>query len=203
MDGWYGIMSLPRRMTLGGYYNDELCQTPFCDYSKLHGEHTEIKNIMLPMGKKVITELNGDAYEMTVELEADKIPNTLEVEVLRSADGEETTRITFMKEQGGAYAILPYTRDSQIMIDTTHSSVADDAQVNTPEIMPVVKPAGDKLKLQVFVDKSIVEVFVNDKQYIGMRAYPIKEDSVGVTFTARGSDGEIASVNFWEMKPIW
>lgn len=202
-DGWGGVMSLPRRFTLGGHWNDELYQAPYCDYSSLHENHVEARNITLPAGKRIDTEMSGNAFEMVVELEAGKIPDTLEIDVLRSSDGSETTKITFMKEQGGCYAILPYTRDSVIMIDTTHSSLDQSAKVQPPETASVVKQADEDLKLQIFVDKSIIEVFVNDKQYLVMRAYPSKEDSVGVSFTARGTDGEISNVDFWTMKPIW
>lgn len=202
-DGWHGCMSLPRRFTLGGYFGDELIQTPFCDYSSLHYGHIQLKEIALSAGKRYDTELRSDAFEMTVRLDADKIPNTLTVEVLRSDDGAETTKITFMKEQGALYAILPYTRNSVIMIDTTSSSSSEEAAVQPPEVQQVVKSEHDGLKLQIFVDKSIVEVFVNDRQYLAMRAYPVKSGSTGISFTARGSDGVIADVDFYQMRSMW
>lgn len=201
---WFGEMSLPRKITIGGAWKDELYEAPLCDYTSLHKDHIQKKNVVLSKKNKVsFPEMRSDAFEMVVNLKADKIPNTLEIEVLRSDDGEETTKITFMKEQGGMYAILPNTRDSVIMIDSTNGSQADSASVYPPEIAPVVKDASEDLKLHVFVDKSIVEVFVNDRKCILGRSYPEKGDSLNVTFNARGSDGEIESIDFWNMKSIW
>jgi len=203
-EGWNGIMTLPRRMTLGGAWGDELCQTPFADMSSLHKDHRGIKDIPLTEGKRYIPDgISGNAFEMRLSLAPGNIPQTLEVEVLRSPDGEETAKISFFKQKGGMYAILPYTTDSVIMLDAGRSCADPRFTPLPPEIMPVVMQDDEPLELRIFVDKSVIEVFVNDRQCVNMRAYPTREDSTGVSILARGTDGAVSYLDFWEMKSIY
>jgi len=69
--------------------------------------------------------------------------------------------------------------------------------------MPVVMQDDEPLELRIFVDKSVIEVFVNDRQCVNMRAYPTREDSTGVSILARGTDGAVSYLDFWEMKSIY
>lgn len=203
-DRWNGVMTLPRRLTLGGAWGDELYQAPFADLSPLHKDHTELCGITLEEGKKYIPEgIGGNAFEMRLSLKPEGIPQTLEIEVLRSPGGEETTRITFFKRKGGMYAILPYTTDSVIMLDTGGSSADPNAMPLPPETAPVVMSVNDELDIRIFADKSIVEVFVNDKQCICQRVYPVRPDSTGVSLLARGCSGTVDKLDFWNMDSIY
>lgn len=202
-DGWHGIMTLPQRLSLGGHWGDELCRAPFGDIASLYADTTEFSDLVLPKGEKIIPDLHGNSYEMRLHFKADEIPQTLEVEVLRSPDGEETTRISFYRFKGGMYAILPYQSDSVVTIDTTRSSVDERFTPLPPEILPVVMQNTDDLDLRIFVDRSVVEVFVNDRHYSCMRAYPVRDDSNGVSFLARGGDGVVSKLEFHNMKNIY
>ena len=61
----------------------------------------------------------------------------------------------------------------------------------------------EPLHLRVFVDRSIVEVFANDRQCLTLRVYPQREDSGGVSVFARGSGARLASFDIWQMRSIW
>ena len=62
-----------------------------------------------------------------------------------------------------------------------------DVFARTPEIGPIKMAQGEPLRLRIFVDRSIVEVFANDRQCLTLRTYPEREDSIGVSVFARGS----------------
>lgn len=202
-DGWYGIMTLPQKLSLGGHWNDMLCRAPFGDISSLYADEKVLCDVALPAGEKVFPDFSGTSYEMRLRLTADNIPQTLEVEVLRSKDGEETTKISFYRFKGGMYAILPYQSDSVLSIDATRSSSDDRFTPLPPETVSVVMQNTDELDLRIFVDRSVVEVFVNDKHYTCMRAYPVREDSTGVSVLARGGEGRVAELSFRNMKSIY
>ena len=51
-----------------------------------------------------------------------------------------------------------------------------------------MRRGSDPLKLRIFIDRSIVEVFANNKQYLAMRVYPERGDSLGVSLRAQGQD---------------
>ena len=55
----------------------------------------------------------------------------------------------------------------------------------------------------MFVDRSIVEVFANDRQCLTLRTYPEREDSSGVSVFARGSDARLSSFDIWQMGSVW
>ena len=58
----------------------------------------------------------------------------------------------------------------------------------------------EPLVLRIFVDKSIVEVFANDRQSIGRMVYPTLDGS-GISLFAEGGDAEVKSVKAWELSP--
>ena len=72
-----------------------------------------------------------------------------------------------------------------------------------PETAAVFIEPDETLKLRVFIDKSVVEVFVNGKQCVAMRVYPDREDSVGVSLRSQGQDSELRSLDAWQMENIY
>ena len=71
------------------------------------------------------------------------------------------------------------------------------------EIGPLYLKDGELLRLRVFIDRSIIEVFANDRQCLTLRAYPTRQDSTGVTVFARGSEAKLVSLDAYQMKSIW
>ncbi len=57
--------------------------------------------------------------------------------------------------------------------------------------------------MQVFVDRSVVEVFVNGRQCVAVRVYPDRPDSVGVSLRAQGSAAKVKSLDAWQMDSIY
>ena len=58
-----------------------------------------------------------------------------------------------------------------------------------------------QLKLRVYVDRSIVEVFANDRQAMARTIYPTRPDSLGVSLFSRGGPADVASVWAWRLAP--
>ena len=65
---------------------------------------------------------------------------------------------------------------------------------------PLTLKPGEPMVLRVFVDKSIVEVFANDKQAIARRIYP-SPDSQGISIFSSGGEATIESIKTWELFP--
>ena len=61
----------------------------------------------------------------------------------------------------------------------------------------------ESLKLRVFVDRSVVEVFVNGKQCVAVRVYPEREDSTGVSIRSQSQDATLKSLDAWQMRNIY
>ncbi len=91
-------------------------------------------------------------------------------------------------------------RQSLIAIDASYASTAEDVTCRAPEVAPVYLGPKEPLRLRVFVDRSVVEVFVNGKQCVAVRVYPERDDSLGVSFRAQSRDATINSLDAYQMR---
>lgn len=112
-------------------------------------------------------------------------------------------RPTYLSGSDSKTASLRRIKSDMITIESSRSSVLPDASPRIPEGAPVFLGEDENLKLHVFIDKSIVEVFVNVQQCVAQRVYPGIDDSDGISFRAQGRNMKIISVDAWEMKNIY
>jgi len=64
-----------------------------------------------------------------------------------------------------------------------------------------LKP-GEPLRLQVFLDASVIEVFASRRACLTERIYPTRADSLGVSLLARGGTARLLTLEVWEMRAI-
>ncbi len=207
LGGGYLVANLPRKLTVYGDFQDELAETPAADLSALRGACVELEDLPLPAGEEVILPgISGNVMELQLELDpATQIP-TIDVAVLRSADGKESTHIRIYRQRGrmnwdhfhecGGWG--GYSFDTVVAIDNTMSSLSPDAISRAPDQRSFFLGTEEPLKLQIFVDKSIVEVFVNDKLCLACRAYPTKADSIGVSVRSLECDTTLRKAKMWD-----
>ena len=223
--GWNQIMSLPRRVTLGDY-EDELNIDPAGDIESVRREHQHIGETLLPANQELVLDnISGNAMELNLEIDAKDSP-MVELNVLRSPNREEYTRISLFKDRGfrmhrdlpkegallasGASAVPKFgaprkvpVMQSIVSLDSSYSSTLPGALSRPPESAPIVLEDDEPLRLRVFIDRSIVEIFANDQQCIAARVYPGRPDSVGVSLRAQGSDATLKSLDAWQMTNIY
>jgi len=197
--GWDQIMSLPRRLTLSP--EGDLLQEPAGDYASLRGEAWSVGETVLPANSEVVLEqVRGRSLELQAEIAPQGAP-TIELNVLRSPGNQERTRLCIYPNRGFHY----WNRggrpgqDTMVSLDTSYASELPDAQSRPPETAPVYIPEGEPIRLHVFVDHSVVEVFVNGRQCLGVRVYPGREDSLGVSLRSHGRDALLKSLQAWPM----
>ena len=87
----------------------------------------------------------------------------------------------------------------QFLTTVTTRSGADGCKV--VERAPLALKPGEPLRLRVFVDESVVEVFANDRQAVSRRVYPARADSLGVALFAKGGGVRFKTVRAWEIMP--
>lgn len=61
------------------------------------------------------------------------------------------------------------------------------------------KLTGNKLKLDIFIDASIIEVFADGKKCMTQRAYPSMETSELVKLFSVGGDAKVTALDAWKM----
>lgn len=173
----------------------------------MRGASTELDDVFLPAGQElVLPGIQGNVMELQLEFAAADTLPTIEVAVLRSADGSEKTCIGCYRQRGwrnwdhfeacGGWGGRPF--DTVITLDNTHSSLSPDAICRAPDTQAFFLSPQETLRLQIFVDRSMVEVFVNDRLCLATRAYPIRLDSTGVSVCARECDSWLLQAKMWD-----
>jgi sucrose-6-phosphate hydrolase SacC (GH32 family) len=104
-----------------------------------------------------------------------------------SPDGSEQTLISYDWQAGS------------LVIDRGLSSL-DPEVAHDLRITPYHPAAQTNLKLHIFVDRSVIEVFVNDELALASRVYPTRPDSLGVRLVASGGQARVKQVDAWKMK---
>ena len=198
---WNQIMTLPRRLTVDG---DTVFVEPAGDLKSLRGDLVRVDGQTLAANQEVVLDgVSGNAMEIVSEIDPKDAP-MVELNVLRSPNREEVTRIAFFKGRGYRDRVHNTNEPtSLITLDTSYSSAAADVRSRAPETAQVPFSEGDTLKLRIFIDRSVVEVFVNNTQCLAARVYPDRGDSAGVSLRSQGSTSELISFDAWQMADIY
>ena len=199
---------MPRRLTLTG--KDELAQTPTGDVESLRYQPQQVAPQTLPANREIVLDgVGGDAIEIAAEIDLGQA-QMVELNVLRAPGKEEFTRIALYRQRGyvdwdrsDGWARFQDSRDSLLVIDSTYASQLPEAESRAPEMAPVYLAVGETLKLRIFIDKSVVEVFANDRQCASVRVYPGREDSTGISLRAQSGDAALLSLTLWQMQSIY
>ena len=200
--GWNHLMSMVRVLTLRD--DNTLAIEPVPAVASLRQDHKHIGRMPLPADQEIVLDgIAGSAMEIAVELEQE---DAVEISlcVLRSPDGKEYTTVSLLQSDdtmaagsGGEH------RQFKLVLDSTHSSARTDVHARPPEIAPLELSRSEPLRLRVFVDRSVVEVFANERQCLAVRVYPQRKDSLGVSLRAQGSDAVLHRLDAWRMRSIY
>jgi beta-fructofuranosidase len=186
--GWAGAMSVPRILTARP--DGTLGYAPAPEMEALRGAHLHLADVTVtPDARDTLGDLRGNCMEIVAEFvggDAERFG----LIVGRSPDGAEETRIVYDR-----------TRE-ELLVDRTRSSTAV-----TPE-RPVVGgacplDAGDTLRLHIFLDGSIVEIFANGRACLTARVYPSQAESIGVDLFAQGGVAHVQGLNSWQLVSVW
>jgi len=199
-NGWDQIMSLVRLLTLR--HNGTLNIEPASAVETLRFDHKHIGEMSLPANRELVLDgIQGNAVELTAEIQP-KDAREVAVNVLRSPDGEERTAVRLFR-RGYMLVNQGKLKQDALVLDTGRSSLLPDVSARPPEVAPFELENGEPLKLRIFIDKSVVEVFANRRQCLALRVYPERKDSTGVSIRAQGGEALLRSLDAWRMKSIW
>ena len=92
---------------------------------------------------------------------------------------------------------------SIVSIDSSNSSILSDVMIRPPECGPFDLDPSGILDVKIFIDCSVVEVFIGNQQCLAVRVYPGLEASKGLSVKSYGGKAEILNLDVWEMKSIY
>ena len=194
-EDWHDIMTVPRHFWLND--DNTLRIEPASELESLRFDECHVGSTQIPANEEVIMpNVAGKAIEIEAVIDPGGA-REVGLCVLRSPDGAEQTRISLIKGMDDR------VNSSALNIDISAASLRADVFGRAPETGPLELADGEKLRLRIFIDRSIVEVFANGRQSLTLRAYPERDDSVGVSLFSRGSAATLESLRAWQMHSIW
>ena len=181
IQGWAGVQSLPRELFLA---DGVLHMRPI----------EEIRSLRLPgyrcqdpdLGELWESPVSGAAAEIVLEMETGQ-ETVFELQVFADGAGTEETVIRY---QSAA---------DELVIDRSRSNrtgVTDQ----TPLTVRGTHSEDGLLRLRVFLDHSIVEVFLNEREAVSTRVYPDGEDSCRIRI--RAGKTKVRNLEIYPLFPI-
>jgi len=182
--GWSGVYGVPRCLWLGA--DGTLRMRPVPELETLHGpEHSWGAADLEAGGTRVLEGIRGDTCDLHLRIDP-LTTGRAGVRVRASTDGTEQTLLYFDAAK------------KELVFDATRSG-SDGRRV--VERAPLATAPGEPVDLRILVDKSVVEVYANDRQAITRRVYPARAGSTGLALFAEGTRASFHTIRGWDMHP--
>jgi len=183
-NGWTGTYGLPRSLWLGE--DGTLKMRPVRELEALRMNEKVLSNLKVNSGEEVkLNELGNELMELEITVQLSD-SEQFGVKVCVSDDGREETVIYYDQ------------KDKKLKMDTRKSGVKFGQKII--EEAPLELKKGEPLVLRIYVDKSIVEVYANNRQAIARRVYPTLGGK-GISLFSEGGNIEVKSIKAWELSP--
>ncbi|MBT3275091.1 MAG: hypothetical protein HN368_18195, partial [Spirochaetales bacterium] len=213
--GWSGVMSMPRvvSMTDDGQINVD----PPEEFERLRLNYRKLVGLQLYRSyEALLNDISGDSLELLMRV-GPLNEARFGIKVRCSPDGQEESAILYDSEK------------ATITIDTRKSSLCDDIvqpfpypwAAKMPDIDSMVPPfsrngehtiknvflqevpfsveKAERLQLRVYIDRSILEIYLNSRICVTQRIYPSRKDSTGVKLFCEMGNVHVESLEAWDI----
>lgn len=170
--GWNGCMVMPRVLTIDD--TGFLRQNPCPAFESLRGEARTVQPAVLEEKPLTLGErISGDCLELQAELST-KTAVAVGLRVRCAADG------------GGGIEISFNPKSSMVSVGAVQKLIGNQQPV----------------RLRVFLDKCVMEVYVNDGLAAIFTTVEVGPNDVGITAFAKGGTARLDSLKMWPLKPV-
>ncbi|MGD6819119.1 GH32 C-terminal domain-containing protein [Metabacillus sp. 113a] len=185
---WKSAMTVPREMVMTdteeGY---RLKQKPVDQFEDLRLEKIKFENELVVPGQNLLKNTSGDTAEIETEF---SVKDAKEAGLkIRSGNGQ--------------YTKIGYdAQNKTVFIDRTHSGY--DFGPNVEKIHEVsVNEKDGKIKLRILLDRSSIEVFVNDGEQVMTDQIFAAPENQGMELYSLDGSTELSYLNVYDVKRIW
>ncbi len=129
------------------------------------------------------------ALELELVIDAAGAGASLRVDVLGSRDFGELTRLEFDLAA------------NEVVLDKSRSTLSTEGE--GPDVLSGAYDAaafGAMRTIRVFVDGSVVEVFINDAAAFSFRSYPQRADSTDIRISAPSGEVTLSDLTLWPLR---
>ncbi len=176
--GWSGVLSLPRVLSIQS--DGKLGIGPASQIRSLRQGRQNFLNIVIPDGKPArVPGLSGDCLEIHA--------------VIDPGDADE---------YGFQLCCSPDLVDHAPIGHNRNLNRLSGAPPRASQNGNLILADGEPLRLTIFIDCSVIEVFANGRTCLTERFYAAKPGNTGVALYARGGSAKVRSMQVYEMKSI-
>ncbi|WP_241158369.1 glycoside hydrolase family 32 protein [Cohnella candidum] len=188
-DAWRGALTLPRVLELrSGAAGTRLVQKPVDDIVTLRESVRELRDVTVKEGENPLAGLEAECLEITAELE------------LRGAE-ELGFRV---RKSGAEETVVGYDASTgRVFVDRSRSGQSDFHEGFACRHEADITVRDGRLRLQLFVDRSSVEVFAGEGELAMTDLIFPSAGSMGLEFYAKGGEIGIVSMSVSVIKSIW
>ena len=194
--GWSGNASFPAHIFLDK--NGKLGVKPIEELQSLRkAKLISLSDKTLAEANEALKNVQGDMLEIVLDLEssADKYG----IKIRKSPDGKEET------------VILYDSINKKLKTDQSKSSLnvprfQRDPTSGTDKRADVIGHFdlnGESLKLHIYIDKALIQAYVNDQKSITTWVYPTLDSAKGLEIWSSDGQAKVKSMEIWEMKSIY
>ena len=174
MKGWLHCLTIVRQLYMK---NNKICQRPVEEIKLLRKNETKYENVLINNKQIKLGGIYGDCFELLCDFSWENVLK-FGVKLRCDEEGEEETLLYYS------------TEEEKIVFDRCKSGSS-----KTGVRKCRIENCG-KLTIRLFMDKSSVEIFVNDgEETFSSRIYP-KEESKNIVFYAEGGIVKV-NINHW------
>ena len=185
--GWTGVVTLPWHLYPGP--DNGLQVAPVEELAVLRYDEVRVDDMRLAAGEEVTVDaLASDCMEARMTL-APAGAAEFGIKLLCSPDGDEETTVTYHAAAGKF--VIDFARAS------TDTSLRYPHNV-TRQVVPY-SAADGALDLDIFVDRSVIEIFVGRDLVMVQRVYPQRADSRQFRIFTRDAALAVSDIVKWEM----
>jgi len=188
--GWAGLMSLPRVLTVGNDGRLRIAVSPEVEKLRKHEQKLHLAPIK-PGDKQMLSDqrLKDACGELLCIVKPGAEPFTLDLldtTPQNDAPKDATTAVT-----------------SQVSFLSIRYSQANPGElVVDQQRMPIHLASGEPLELRLYVDGSVIELFVNNQSTCTKRFYYPGRTAPEITVNITGKPADITRLSLWQLSPI-
>ncbi len=200
---WASVASLPRILSL--FPDNTLRIQPAPELEVLRHNERVLENITVS-GERDLAGIRGDMLEIRARIRPGA-SGRFGIAVRRSPDNEEQLPIWINLDERTLTAdfskssLGPGTRYPRSVYKDFMDRLPENERYVTRQVAPLAIAPGETVDLRVFIDKSVVEIFVNDRQCLTQRVYPTRRDATGLALLADGPAITVEKLQVWDMHP--
>jgi sucrose-6-phosphate hydrolase SacC (GH32 family) len=181
--GWAHNGGLPITLSLGK--DGDLRLAPIAELAALRGRQLlDLRDVGVAEAQQALAAVAGDGLEIALELAPAQGPGKRGLRLRAAPDGAEHTDLY----------VDPARK--RLEIDRSRTSLAKSYGVQGGPF----DLGAEHLRLGVFLDRSMVEAYVNERRSLTSRTYPTRNDAQGLALLAQPGD-RIVSLKVWAMNP--